>query len=221
MELLFCGDEYGIIYDLRGVLYQSKLQDIDLIHCEWKFKEITASDIWKNLQNQHLHFSRLRKVYLPNDTIFAMEKPYASLGLPMSGPRSNKLKCGIFDLKQKKWNEISHFENKNDSYAHCACYDEYKGNIIYVVGDNGDISEYDLANDQWNYQVKRIKTKLNLNRNRVCWMDNEYSLCCSDGKWFGNTDIREQDDWNENLDAVESASPIIGTRPQWGYRIFL
>ena len=43
----------------------------------------------------------------------------------------------------------------------------------------------------------------------ICWMDNEYTLCCSDGYWFGYIDIREQDknpEWVSMEDAMELAN---------------
>ena len=207
---MFCGKNHGIICAMEQELYQLKFQNIDLIGGQWKFDKIINDDFWRSSITSS--WFTLRLIYLPNDTIFAMQ------------PNQYKLKCGIFDLKQMKWREIPDFENERSSDTICACHDEFRGYMIYVVDDAGYVSVYDLFNDCWKYPVKSFSmdTELNLNRHIVCWMEDENTLCCSDGEWFGSIDVTKPDDiWNENSDTVALARSINGIVPQWGYRIFV
>ena len=238
-QLIFCGKDHGIIYELNGCLYQCKLQQIDLRAVDINFSKISDDAAWENENYSGKRSSRTQLKYLPNDKIFAIWRPSllwgVNYGFGEFGPlKTNELEdlsliCAIFDFKTKKWNKITDFICKRDkkfkgvfSKWRGICYDEYRENIVYVVGSKGDVSQYDMVNDEWKYWD--MERKLNLGWTVECWMDNKYIICCSDGKWFGNIDIREQDSnpqWNVMEDTAELTSPIVSNLPSWKYRPLL
>ena len=128
--------------------------------------------------------------YLSPDKIFAIEAPDVIWGChyhfgkdPLPTPKLDDLllKCAIFDLNNKKWKQISDFICSRDekfnnvwSMGRCICYDEYRKNILYVIGNTGDASEYNWNNDKWKYWD--MERKLNLQEHCVCWMDDKNHL---------------------------------------------
>ena len=217
---IFCGKDHGIICSSQKELYQCKLQNIDFTNLQIKYTKIKDNKFWESKIKGH----ELTMLYLPPNKIFVIQRPDVFWGMqydahskdPVSRSKDLSLKCAIFDLNNKKWKEVSDFTCKRDaiyngifSRNRCICLDENRKNIVYAVGNKGDVSEYDLDNDEWKYW--KMRRKLNLREDCVCWMDNYYSLCCSDGHWFGCIDIRSKDgnpEWVVMEDIQELADNI-------------
>ena len=214
-QLICCGKQYGVIYERNGALYQCGIKRI-IRSANFNFKNISDDAFWKDIKYTD-NSSKIQLKYLANDTIFAIQRTGPTLGFKKDSDPS--LKCAIFDLSAKKWKEISDFIVQTRplgildiffSKFKGICYDEYKGNIVYVVGNHGDVAQYDLIKDKWKYwSIKQKIYTYSSSKMTECWMESQYTLCFSNGDWFGNIDIRKQDDESAEWCKMESITKLV------------
>eukprot|EP01084_Bolivina_argentea_P249061 416786_1 len=187
-KLLFCGKHNGIIYEKLRDLYQFKLANLDLDKKDFMFDKIKTSAVWKTSLDKFGSgkYDRLTLVYLSNhNKLFAVSNDY-----PYQHETNACRECKIFDFEKCEWMDIADFVCKNRQYCRPSlCYNEYTQNSIYLIGNKGEIAEYNIADNTWIYLKVENSIKLTGNYSYFgSWMDNKQILGCSNGHFFGFID---------------------------------
>ena len=107
------------------------------------------------------------------------------------------------DLPIKRRTEDQDFSTKR-----CICYDECN-KIVYVVGNKGDVSKYDINKDEWIvFNVKWPETCYSLK----CWMKDGNTLCCSNGEFFRFINVNcNQENGDKYWERIEDLENMIRT----------
>eukprot|EP01084_Bolivina_argentea_P150313 262512_1 len=215
-QILFCGEKHGIIYPYNGYLYQSKLQDINFEIMNWKFSKMNRKKMWEHSTTYLMSYLSTKQ------KIFAMESKKNLMPKKIENC-SKKLKCAVFDFCQDKWMNLKAFEHCDRTQsAFAICDNLYNEDIIYSIGQKGQISQYSLSVNKWcTFGTKHKQDVLNKwctfgtkhKQDIVCWMDNNYVICCSDGYYFGYMDIRDRSNrWQPIHDIIQLTNQLEGNK---------
>eukprot|EP01083_Nonionella_stella_P047802 127951_1 len=145
--VLFCGRDYGIIYEWNKKLYQLDLKTIDSDNFEFKPMGSYNNNQWKHQTlNKMYSQSYLSMQYLNN-----IEKLFAIYCQDSYGQPSNTWNTirqyGIYDLQQEKWTTINTCPfNISGNFRCSLCYES---DIVYMVRSSGPPVLYYCEKDEW------------------------------------------------------------------------
>ena len=201
-DFLFCDRQNGIICEQHSELFKCYSIEIDPQKLDFRFMLTPLTphmDFWRN-QTGLGRTQSITMTYISKNRILAVANAHPSWGFlsPLHALLDNlNLKCGIFDIQQKEWREMADFvlkKSKQNSAVYSArismCYDEYR-DIVYVVGDKGDVQHYNVKKDEW--EDWDLDCNLDFGYPFKCWMNNDI-LYCSDCTYFGFIDVMQRKD---------------------------
>ena len=212
-QFLYCGP-HGIVYEEKGDLYQTKFENMTLslsmldemdMHFERIYNNNLRFKFWKwkqgtlEIYNQFLSMCYLHDI----QSIFAIQYDY-NVNCDLYGGRGGiereqiivkySADCGIFNFNQRQWIKIKNMDYKRDvkkaktNFKHSMCYDGIR--YVYAVSNDGFISRYDLFENEW--EIIKTTTHLMLDQH-VVWMEDENTIYCTDGSYWGYVNINDID----------------------------
>eukprot|EP01084_Bolivina_argentea_P214614 364343_1 len=215
-QFVHCGTN-GIVHEYGGYLYRLNLTNLNLtsfafepIHGIYGYNVKFVGFI---NPNSHDSVEYLSMSYLENtNKIFAIKNAwnsncahteFSSSQQPMV-TTEKYAKCGIFDFEKYEWKYIADCKytkdkrNEHGFYQHESCHNSFNRDVLHVVSDKGHTATYDFNKNMWKTMADNC---LNLGNTRwkkhLVWMDSKDILCCSDGRYFGYFDIRNNNTWNK------------------------
>ena len=211
-KLVYCGNKYGVIQEVDGILTRLSLHEFGKTNDDYKFDKIEVNkddQIWDSTYNWRTR-SYLAMEYLPQSgEIFAVHNRYNcfdSVLKQADGPEfiEECRQCGIFDFETKKWRKIASittqiaYDKSGRRNCYELCMNEYDDNVLYAVSNTGNAQKYDFTKDAWEEIVKSGDFELTYH---TVWMYNSNTICCGDGSYFGLLDLSENNPkWNKNQD---------------------
>eukprot|EP01084_Bolivina_argentea_P184270 317838_1 len=204
-QFLYCGKKHGIIYEYDNYLYQLKLQNMDFENKHFQFTKIghAAGRCWGQK-----HFFRmvnvnqfLSMIYMKSEQIlFGVNNQY---NISWSGERIKAIQlqdavtnCAVFDCNTLEWKRIADLKYKKEDdlepyYVHEVCdNNKWDTNVIYIVSNKGHTARYHFKQNKWETLTNNCLMLKKWSKHTV-WMDNNFTICCSDGKYFGTFDVRD------------------------------
>eukprot|EP01084_Bolivina_argentea_P122313 216744_1 len=214
--MLYCGDKHGVIYQDECIMYQLKLNEIDLKLNNFKFIKMKQdNNTFFDARTESPGTGSLSLNYLQyHNKIFGINV-FSSFfdSKPTTLKLSSFANCGIFDLDNCVWKQVKSYEYNTYSsagiwgpifMAGLSFNNLYDTNCCqYIVSNIGHTAKYDMNKNKWITIVEDLKMMFRHNTRPVVWFDDNpsilYCVAESNKKFRGFLDIR-----NNNPKWIES-----------------